>query len=68
MQRNTLLRFPLSIPTFQQAIQRLQRYWAYVGCTVMQCNTIKVLRAKVMNTCKSRCYVMYLLFAYIKSN
>ncbi|GFY81249.1 glycine-tRNA ligase [Actinidia rufa] len=27
-----------SVPTFQQAIQRLQEYWASVGCAVMQCS------------------------------
>ncbi|KAF5189070.1 Glycine--trna ligase alpha subunit [Thalictrum thalictroides] len=32
----------VSIPTFQQAIQRLQEYWASVGCTVMQCSNTEV--------------------------
>ncbi|XP_039134107.1 LOW QUALITY PROTEIN: glycine--tRNA ligase, chloroplastic/mitochondrial 2 [Dioscorea cayenensis subsp. rotundata] len=31
-----------SIPTFQQAIQRLQGYWASVGCTIMQCSNTEV--------------------------
>ncbi|XP_010544354.1 PREDICTED: glycine--tRNA ligase, chloroplastic/mitochondrial 2 [Tarenaya hassleriana] len=31
-----------SIPTFQQAIQRLQEYWASVGCAVMQCSNTEV--------------------------
>ncbi|CAK7347748.1 unnamed protein product [Dovyalis caffra] len=31
-----------SIPTFQQAIQRLQKYWASVGCAVMQCSNTEV--------------------------
>lgn len=31
-----------SIPTFQQAIQRLQEYWASVGCSVMQCSNTEV--------------------------
>ncbi|KAL4585928.1 hypothetical protein LXL04_010555 [Taraxacum kok-saghyz] len=31
-----------SIPTFQQAIQRLQEYWASVGCTIMQCSNTEV--------------------------
>ncbi|KAK4782824.1 hypothetical protein SAY86_007198 [Trapa natans] len=29
-------------PTFQQAIQRLQEYWASVGCAVMQCSNTEV--------------------------
>ncbi|KAL8268429.1 hypothetical protein R6Q59_002227 [Mikania micrantha] len=32
----------VSIPTFQQAIQRLQEYWASVGCTIMQCSNTEV--------------------------
>ncbi|GKU88509.1 hypothetical protein SLEP1_g2761 [Rubroshorea leprosula] len=32
----------ISIPTFQQAIQRLQEYWASVGCAVMQCSNTEV--------------------------
>ncbi|XP_059633828.1 glycine--tRNA ligase, chloroplastic/mitochondrial 2 isoform X2 [Cornus florida] len=32
----------VSIPTFQQAIQRLQEYWASVGCAVMQCSNTEV--------------------------
>ncbi|XP_077244965.1 glycine-tRNA ligase isoform X2 [Tasmannia lanceolata] len=31
-----------SIPTFQQAIQRLQEYWASVGCAIMQCSNTEV--------------------------
>lgn len=31
-----------SVPTFQQAIQRLQEYWASVGCAVMQCSNTEV--------------------------
>ncbi|CAN1248918.1 Glycine--tRNA ligase, chloroplastic/mitochondrial 2 [Linum perenne] len=31
-----------SILTFQQAIQRLQDYWASVGCAVMQCSNTEV--------------------------
>nr|GMC84874.1 glycine--tRNA ligase, chloroplastic/mitochondrial 2 isoform X1 [Ipomoea batatas] len=31
-----------SAPTFQQAIQRLQEYWASVGCAVMQCSNTEV--------------------------
>ncbi|PKA60694.1 Glycine--tRNA ligase 2, chloroplastic/mitochondrial [Apostasia shenzhenica] len=31
-----------SVPTFQQAIQRLQEYWASVGCLVMQCSNTEV--------------------------
>ncbi|XP_022973888.1 glycine--tRNA ligase, chloroplastic/mitochondrial 2 isoform X1 [Cucurbita maxima] len=31
-----------SILTFQQAIQRLQEYWASVGCAVMQCSNTEV--------------------------
>ncbi|KAJ0968595.1 hypothetical protein J5N97_025512 [Dioscorea zingiberensis] len=31
-----------SVPTFQQAIQRLQEYWASVGCTIMQCSNTEV--------------------------
>ncbi|XP_043712752.1 glycine--tRNA ligase, chloroplastic/mitochondrial 2 [Telopea speciosissima] len=31
-----------STPTFQQAIQRLQEYWASVGCAVMQCSNTEV--------------------------
>ncbi|KAG6628540.1 glycine--tRNA ligase, chloroplastic/mitochondrial 2 isoform X1 [Carya illinoinensis] len=31
-----------SVPTFQQAIQRLQEYWASVGCSVMQCSNTEV--------------------------
>ncbi|XP_058104287.1 glycine--tRNA ligase, chloroplastic/mitochondrial 2 isoform X2 [Magnolia sinica] len=31
-----------SIPTFQQAIKRLQDYWASVGCAVMQCSNTEV--------------------------
>ncbi|KAL6569288.1 hypothetical protein OROMI_013802 [Orobanche minor] len=27
-----------SVLTFQQAIQRLQEYWASIGCAVMQCS------------------------------
>lgn len=30
------------VPTFQQAIQRLQDYWASVGCAVMQCSNTEV--------------------------
>ncbi|XP_031501765.1 glycine--tRNA ligase, chloroplastic/mitochondrial 2 isoform X2 [Nymphaea colorata] len=29
-------------PTFQQAIQRLQDYWASVGCAIMQCSNTEV--------------------------
>ncbi|PWA43880.1 glycine-tRNA ligase [Artemisia annua] len=32
----------VSIPTFQQAIQRLQEYWASVGCAIMQCSNTEV--------------------------
>ncbi|KAF9602974.1 hypothetical protein IFM89_032977 [Coptis chinensis] len=32
----------VTIPTFQQAIQRLQEYWASVGCTIMQCSNTEV--------------------------
>nr|CAD1837228.1 unnamed protein product [Ananas comosus var. bracteatus] len=31
-----------SILTFQQAIQRLQEYWASVGCSIMQCSNTEV--------------------------
>ncbi|XP_060673188.1 glycine--tRNA ligase, chloroplastic/mitochondrial 2 isoform X2 [Ziziphus jujuba] len=31
-----------SILTFQQAIQRLQEYWASVGCAIMQCSNTEV--------------------------
>ncbi|XP_027106594.2 glycine--tRNA ligase, chloroplastic/mitochondrial 2 isoform X1 [Coffea arabica] len=31
-----------SVPNFQQAIQRLQEYWASVGCAVMQCSNTEV--------------------------
>uniref|UniRef100_A0A7C9EYD9 glycine--tRNA ligase n=2 Tax=Opuntia streptacantha TaxID=393608 RepID=A0A7C9EYD9_OPUST len=31
-----------SVPSFQQAIQRLQVYWASVGCAVMQCSNTEV--------------------------
>ncbi|KAF2311052.1 hypothetical protein GH714_019304 [Hevea brasiliensis] len=31
-----------SVPTFQQAIQRLLEYWASVGCAVMQCSNTEV--------------------------
>ncbi|KAK1274219.1 hypothetical protein QJS04_geneDACA012516 [Acorus gramineus] len=31
-----------SVPTFQQAIQRLQEYWASVGCAIMQCSNTEV--------------------------
>nr|XP_025882224.1 glycine--tRNA ligase, chloroplastic/mitochondrial 2 isoform X4 [Oryza sativa Japonica Group] len=31
-----------SVLTFQQAIQRLQDYWASVGCAVMQCSNTEV--------------------------
>ncbi|KAL9235540.1 hypothetical protein vseg_010291 [Gypsophila vaccaria] len=31
-----------SAPTFQQAIQRLQEYWASVGCAIMQCSNTEV--------------------------
>ncbi|GAB2222126.1 hypothetical protein Droror1_Dr00013328 [Drosera rotundifolia] len=30
------------VPTFQQAVQRLQEYWASVGCAVMQCSNTEV--------------------------
>uniref|UniRef100_A0A7N2LG31 glycine--tRNA ligase n=1 Tax=Quercus lobata TaxID=97700 RepID=A0A7N2LG31_QUELO len=30
------------VPTFQQAIQRLQEYWGSVGCAVMQCSNTEV--------------------------
>lgn len=30
------------VPSFQQAIQRLQEYWASVGCAVMQCSNTEV--------------------------
>uniref|UniRef100_A0A0D9WKS8 glycine--tRNA ligase n=1 Tax=Leersia perrieri TaxID=77586 RepID=A0A0D9WKS8_9ORYZ len=33
---------PSSVLTFQQAIQRLQDYWASVGCAVMQCSNTEV--------------------------
>ncbi|ONI22483.1 hypothetical protein PRUPE_2G132400 [Prunus persica] len=39
---------PISVPqkasvlTFQQAIQRLQEYWASVGCAIMQCSNTEV--------------------------
>ncbi|XP_022733666.1 glycine--tRNA ligase, chloroplastic/mitochondrial 2 isoform X5 [Durio zibethinus] len=29
--------------TFQQAVQRLQEYWASVGCAVMQCSNTEVM-------------------------
>ncbi|XP_004515344.1 glycine--tRNA ligase, chloroplastic/mitochondrial 2 isoform X1 [Cicer arietinum] len=32
----------LSSLTFQQAIQRLQEYWASVGCSIMQCSNTEV--------------------------
>ncbi|KAJ0112595.1 hypothetical protein Patl1_00102 [Pistacia atlantica] len=32
-----------SVLTFQQAIQRLQEYWASVGCAVMQCSNTEVI-------------------------
>ncbi|KAK1558545.1 hypothetical protein Q3G72_003553 [Acer saccharum] len=32
----------VSVPTFQQAIQRLQEYWASVGCAIMQCSNTEV--------------------------
>ncbi|XP_029123339.1 glycine--tRNA ligase, chloroplastic/mitochondrial 2 isoform X2 [Elaeis guineensis] len=32
----------VSVLTFQQAIQRLQEYWASVGCAVMQCSNTEV--------------------------
>ncbi|CAA7042671.1 unnamed protein product [Microthlaspi erraticum] len=32
----------VSVPTFQQAIQRLQEYWASVGCAVMQPSNTEV--------------------------
>ncbi|CAH9136448.1 unnamed protein product [Cuscuta epithymum] len=35
-------RSKLPAPTFQQAIQRLQEYWASVGCAVMQCSNTEV--------------------------
>ncbi|XP_064952822.1 glycine--tRNA ligase, chloroplastic/mitochondrial 2-like isoform X2 [Musa acuminata AAA Group] len=31
-----------SVLTFQQAIQRLQDYWASVGCAIMQCSNTEV--------------------------
>ncbi|KAM1370041.1 hypothetical protein ACFX15_039805 [Malus domestica] len=31
-----------SVLTFQQAIQRLQEYWASVGCAIMQCSNTEV--------------------------
>ncbi|XP_065624937.1 glycine--tRNA ligase, chloroplastic/mitochondrial 2-like [Quercus suber] len=31
------------VPTFQQAIQRLQEYWGSVGCAVMQCSNTEVM-------------------------
>ncbi|KAM7277431.1 hypothetical protein ACFE04_019297 [Oxalis oulophora] len=40
-QQNDELSKP-SIPTFQQAIQRLQEYWASVGCAIMQCSNTEV--------------------------
>ncbi|KAI3434209.1 Glycine--tRNA ligase [Psidium guajava] len=39
--RSTELQKP-SAPTFQQAIQRLQEYWASVGCAIMQCSNTEV--------------------------
>ncbi|PNX85673.1 glycine-tRNA ligase 2 chloroplastic/mitochondrial-like, partial [Trifolium pratense] len=35
---------PQKLPslTFQQAIQRLQEYWASVGCSIMQCSNTEV--------------------------
>ncbi|XP_010503435.1 PREDICTED: glycine--tRNA ligase, chloroplastic/mitochondrial 2 isoform X2 [Camelina sativa] len=39
-----------SVPTFQQAIQRLQEYWASVGCAVMQPSNTEV-GAGTMNPC-----------------
>ncbi|KAI6692074.1 hypothetical protein NL676_019784 [Syzygium grande] len=33
---------PPAAPTFQQAIQRLQEYWASVGCAIMQCSNTEV--------------------------
>ncbi|KAG9144168.1 hypothetical protein Leryth_021484 [Lithospermum erythrorhizon] len=39
------LEYSTEIPsnaTFQQAIQRLQEYWASVGCAVMQCSNTEV--------------------------
>ncbi|GMH14165.1 hypothetical protein Nepgr_016006 [Nepenthes gracilis] len=47
-QRSSNYKDPNSIPlkasvlTFQQAIQRLQEYWASVGCAVMQCSNTEV--------------------------
>ncbi|CAB41128.1 aminoacyl-t-RNA synthetase [Arabidopsis thaliana] len=40
----------VSVPTFQQAIQRLQEYWASVGCAVMQPSNTEV-GAGTMNPC-----------------
>ncbi|KAK2405873.1 glycine--tRNA ligase, chloroplastic/mitochondrial [Trifolium repens] len=36
--------YPQKLPslTFQQAIQRLQEYWASVGCSIMQCSNTEV--------------------------
>ncbi|KAG5231109.1 glycine-tRNA ligase [Salix suchowensis] len=42
-----------SVPTFQQAIQRLQEYWASVGCAVMQCSNTEV-GAGTMNPLHSK--------------
>ncbi|CAI8606694.1 unnamed protein product [Vicia faba] len=39
---STLHNHNLSSLTFQQAIQRLQEYWASVGCSIMQCSNTEV--------------------------
>ncbi|KAI5423308.1 glycine--tRNA ligase, chloroplastic/mitochondrial 2 isoform X1 [Lathyrus oleraceus] len=39
---STLPNHNLSSLTFQQAIQRLQEYWASVGCSIMQCSNTEV--------------------------
>ncbi|PON58809.1 Glycine-tRNA ligase [Parasponia andersonii] len=39
---NTEVATKPSVLTFQQAIQRLQEYWASVGCAIMQCSNTEV--------------------------
>ncbi|KAB1225138.1 Glycine--tRNA ligase 2, chloroplastic/mitochondrial [Morella rubra] len=59
-----------SVPSFQQAVQRLQEYWASVGCAIMQCSNTEVgagtmnpltfLRVLVQNHGLLRkCFMMY---------
>ncbi|KAI4372677.1 hypothetical protein MLD38_010878 [Melastoma candidum] len=41
-EERTELRKKSKAPTFQQAIQLLQEYWASVGCRIMQCSNTEV--------------------------